>query len=100
MIAGKKAAMGPAQLRMKAIQSQLDAAFTYCVTAETALSVLGRVENARRAIERARRAAELVRAHVNEPNHVPADSVDRIKERLTELDSRISSLQARWPQPS
>jgi hypothetical protein len=49
--------------------------------AETALTVLGRVENARRAIEKARRAAELVRAHINEPNHVPADSVDRINER-------------------
>jgi len=98
VIAGKKAAMGPAQLRLRAIQSQLDAAFTYCSTAETALTVLGRVENARRAIEKARRAAELVQAHVNEPNHVPADSVDRINERLTELDTRVSSIEARLPQ--
>ena len=89
--------MGPAQLRVKAIQSQLDAALTYCSTAETALAVLGRVENARRAIEKARRAAELVRAHINEPNHVPADSLNRINERLTELDTRISSIEARWP---
>ena len=88
--------MRPAQLRLKAMQSQLDAAFIHCATAETALTVLRRVEDARRAIEKARHTAEVIRAHVNEPNHVPAESIARINGRLRELDKRISNIKARW----
>jgi hypothetical protein len=55
------------------------------------------MEHARLAIEKARHVAEVVRAHVIEPNHVPADSVASIHERLTGLDTRISTIKARFP---
>jgi hypothetical protein len=85
-----------AQLRLRAMESQLDAAFNYCSTAQNALAVLGRVKDARRAIENARHTAESVRAHVNEPNHVPADSVAGINDRLAELGGRISRVETRF----
>src|SRR5215469_4464555 len=49
--------------RFQAMESQLTSAF-YCLTAENALVVLCRMDNARRAIENARRVAEVVRVHV------------------------------------
>src|SRR5262249_5625503 len=87
-----------ARIRLQAIESQLKSAFNYCLTAENALGVLGRMENARRAIAKARHVAEVVRAHVSEPNHVPADSIALLNERLAELDRRISSIEIRFPE--
>jgi hypothetical protein len=84
-----------AQLRLRAMQSQLDAAFNYCCTAQNALAVLGRMMDARTAIEKARHTAELVRVHVNQPNRVPADSVAGVKDRLAELGGRISRVETR-----
>ena len=84
-----------AHVRLRAIESQLTSAFTYCTTGENALVVLGRVKTARRSIEKARHTAEKVRTHVREPNHVPADSVAGINQRLAELDRRISVIEAR-----
>ena len=82
--------------RFQAMESQLTSAFNYCLTAENALVVLDRMENARRAIEKARHVAEVVRVHVNEPNHIPADSVAIINQRLAELERRISGIEARF----
>jgi len=82
-------------LRLRAMQSQLDAAFNYCSTAQNALALLGRVKHARTAIEKARHTAELVRAHVNQPNRVPADSVAGIQDRLAELGGQIARVETR-----
>ena len=79
-------------LRVRAMESQLSAAFTFCSTAETAL-VLGRVQNAREAIGNARRAAGMLRLHLDEPNHIPADAVASMADRLRELENRISRLE-------
>jgi hypothetical protein len=57
----------------------------YCSTAETAMSVLGRVESARRTIEKARHLGEVIRAHVNELNHVTADPVARWAPRMARM---------------
>jgi hypothetical protein len=48
-----------ARLRLRAMQSQMDAAFNCCSTAQNALAVLDRVMVARTAIEKARHTAEL-----------------------------------------
>jgi hypothetical protein len=80
------------QLRARAMESQLSAAFTLCSTANIAV-VLGRVQNAREAIGNARRTAEVVRLHLAEPSHVPADAIQSIADRLAKLDSLISSLE-------
>lgn len=61
------------------------------------MSILHRVEHARRAIDWARHTAEEVRAHIKEPRHVPMDSVVRINEQLTELDMRIAGIERRFP---
>jgi len=82
------------QLRVRAVELQLSAAFTICSTAENAL-VLGRVQHAREAIGNARRTAGVVRVHLDEPKHVPADSVASIAERLAELQTVISRFEER-----
>lgn len=82
-----------AQVRLQAMELQLTSAFNYCSTGENALAVLGRVATAQHSIEKARHAAEKVRTHVEEPNHVPADSVTGINERLAELDRRIFDIE-------
>ncbi len=93
MAAGNNQCRG-ARLRLQAMQAQITAAFIYCSTAENAL-VLGRVEYGRKASEKARHTAQVVRAHLNEPNHVPADSVAEILNQVTELERRVASLEAR-----
>lgn len=84
-----------AQLRLKAMQVRLAAAFSFCSTAETAL-YLGNQEHARQAIENARQTALNVRVHLDVPNHVPADSVRGVRDSLTELEESISRLEMRF----
>jgi hypothetical protein len=84
-----------AQLRIRAIQLQLLAAFNFCSTAQNAL-VLGRVQCFREAIENARHTAQTVRVHLDEPHHVPADSIAGIRDRLAELERQLSRLEARF----
>lgn len=44
-------------------------------------------------VERARHTVQRVRAHLEEPNHIPADSVAGTRDRLVELESLISKLE-------
>ena len=83
-----------AQLRVEAMALQLSSAFRVCTTAENAV-VLGRFRNAREAIANARRTAERVRLHLDEPNHVPADAIASIADQLTELETLISRCEER-----
>lgn len=82
------------QLRLQAIQIQLDTAFTYCSTAEKAL-FFGQVDNASKAVGNARHIAQKTREHIVEPHHVPEESLPSLQERLIKLDTQISSLEAR-----
>ena len=82
------------QLRVRTVELQLSAAFTFCSTAENAL-VLGRVQHAREAIGNARRAAGVVRIHLDEPNRVPADAAASIADGLAELENLISRCEGR-----
>jgi phage shock protein A len=75
------------------MRSQLTSAFKLCSTAENAL-VLGQVQLGHNAVEKARHTAHWMRAHLEEPNHVPADAVASIGEQLAELEKRISNLEA------
>jgi hypothetical protein len=83
-----------AQLRVEAMGLQLSSAFRFCTTAENAL-IFGRVQNAREAIAKARRAADRVRLHLDEPNHVPADAVASIADQLADLETVISRWEGR-----
>lgn len=92
----KAAQSRAARLRLQAARTQLTAALTYCSTAENAL-VLGQAEKGRQAIQKARHTAETVHAHIEEPNHLPADSVAIMRDHLGELRRKISNIEARFP---
>ena len=81
-----------AGLRVRAVRSRLRAAFTICATAKTALD-LHEVGLAREAVKNAKRTAERVRVHLNEPNHVPTDAIADIAKELAELDQQIAKLE-------
>lgn len=82
------------QLRLRAMRSQLAAASNLCLTAGNALT-LGQVRLGIDAVHKARHTVQRVRVHLEEPNHVPADSVAGIRDRLVELEEQISNLEAR-----
>ncbi len=81
------------QLRLQAIQAQLDSAFTCCSTAEKAL-LFGQVEKGRKAVVSARHAAQKARKHIAEPHHVPEEFLPSLQDRLTKLDAEISRIEA------
>jgi len=81
-----------ATLRARAIRSQLRAAFTVCSTAKTAFD-RHEVGLGREAVKNAKRTAERVRVHLNEPNHVPTDAIADIAKELAELDQQIAKLE-------
>ncbi len=78
--------------RLQAIHSQLTSALRFCSTAENAL-IVGKIQLGHDAVEKARHTAQVVRAHLKEPNHVPADCVAGVREQLGELEKRISTIQ-------
>ena len=82
------------QLRLRAMHSQLTSASNFCSTAENAL-IAGRLQLGLDAVERAKHTVQRVRTHLEEPNHVPADSVAGIRDRLVELEKQISELEVR-----
>ncbi len=81
-----------AEVRLRAIQSQLAAAFALCGTAETAIR-LGQLENARTVIQKLLYSAEAIRHHVDEPHHVPPASVPELRQQLAELNTSIRSVE-------
>lgn len=83
-----------AQLRLRAMELQLAAAFSHCEAAESAL-LLDRVQNARHAIDRARHTVHSVRCHLDEPKHIPTDSVAGLRHKLGAIESLVSRLEGR-----
>ena len=81
-----------AQFRLQAVESQLSAAFTFCSVAKTAQGI-GEVQHGCKAIKHARHTAQTVRVHLDEPDHVPADSLPDILDRLSELEEQLSRLE-------
>jgi hypothetical protein len=90
-----KARSRAAQLRAKAILTQIATAVTYCSTAEHAL-IVANVQQGRLAIEKAKHVVQVVRAHLSEPRHVPADSVADILKQLAQLERQISQLEEQF----
>lgn len=82
------------QLRLRAMRTQLTAASNYCSTAEHAL-IFGRVQLGNNAVQRAKHTSEKVSAHLEEPNHVPADAVAGLREELVAIERQVSNLEAR-----
>jgi hypothetical protein len=83
------------QLRLRAMRSQLIAASSLCFTAENAVA-LDQVQLGLDAVQKAKHTAQSVRVHLDEPHHIPADSVAAISDQLAELEKRISKVEARF----
>jgi hypothetical protein len=83
-----------AELRARAIRSKVAAAGTLCSVAGNAL-ILGNTQTAHEALEKVKRTAEWVRVHLNDPHHVPADSVADLVDLVAELDRVIFPLESR-----
>ena len=81
----------PLKSRARALAST---ALNFCSTAENAF-VLGEIRRGHKAIEKARHTADRVRVHLDQPNHISADSVPGIRDQLASLEKRISNLEAR-----
>lgn len=92
-----RVALRAKQLRLDAIQTQLDTGFTYCSTAEKAL-FLGKVERGRQALAKARYVAQKTREHMAEPHHVPDESLQALYDRVKGLDAQIYSIEGRSPE--
>jgi hypothetical protein len=85
-----------AQTRLRSIQSQLGIGFTFCRIVETEIRE-GKIDEARKLIQKTRRAAQLIRGHLDEPDHVPPDQVNAAREVLRKLEARIADVTARLP---
>ncbi len=81
-----------ADARLRAIQSQLAAAFTLCRTVDSAIR-LGEIEEASKVIQKLLYNAEAIRHHVDEPHHVPPASVPDLRQQLAKPDTRIRDLE-------
>jgi len=84
-----------AELRLRAMRSQVSAASIFCSTALNAVN-LGQVQLELDAVQKAKHTAQWVRVHLEEPNRVPADAVAGIRDQLASLERKISNLEARF----
>ena len=82
-----------AEMRLQSIKAQLSAAFTFCRTIETDLS-LERVDVASKLLQRVRHAFEVIRDHLNEPGNVPPQKVHEARNELARLEARIAEVEA------
>ena len=83
-----------AQTCLRAIRSQIAIGYTFCNLAKSQLQT-GRTGNARRVVEKLRRLAETIRRHLNEPNHVPRNEIEKLRTELEQLESSILDLEER-----
>lgn len=74
------------------MRSQLAGAANLCSTAANAV-ILGQVQLGLDAIQKAKRTAQWVRVHLEEPNHVPAHAVGAIRDELTAVEKRVSAIE-------
>ncbi len=87
-----------ADVRLRAIQSQLAAAFTLCATVETAIR-LGHIDDARTVIQKLLYHAETIRHHLDEPHHVPPASVPDLRQQLARLITEIRNAEKQLVSP-
>jgi hypothetical protein len=77
--------------RLKAIKSQLSALFTLCGVAETAIK-FGQPDEAIKLVNKIARHAETIRAHLDEPNHVPRNAKSDLRKQLAEIKKRVEKV--------
>jgi len=87
-----------AQTRLRAIETQLSLGHTLCSVADTAI-LYQRYSEARKALDRLRHAAETIRRHLDEPGHLPRESIAEMREKLKQLEARAEQVTSRFPAP-
>jgi hypothetical protein len=83
-----------AQVRLRAIRSQIALALTFCNIAESDLE-LRQTEQSHRVVGKLQRLSATVRRHLNEPGYVPTDEVERVGTELERLEARIRTVEER-----
>ena len=89
----ERLSVASAQTRVP-FRSQIAIGYTFCNLAKSQLQT-GRTGNARRVVEKLRRLAETIRRHLNEPNHVPRNKIEKLRTELEQLESSILDLEER-----
>ena len=82
-----------AQTRLRAIQSQLSLASTFCSLAETELRY-GQIDEVRLLMGKLQHVIETIDRHLGERNHVPPDNVPECRDRLAQVRSRVLKIEA------
>ena len=83
-----------AQCRLRVVESQLTLALTLCDIAETDLRY-GRLDETVKLVSKLWHYAEIVRIHLDDPNHLPRVARSDIRSRLTQLQERIKKVESR-----
>src|SRR5215470_4086268 len=83
-----------AQIRVQAIRSQIAIGLTFCSIAERQLR-FGPAEHIDLVIAKLRKLTATVRRHVNEPEHVPSGSVEKLRAELAHLERGMLALEQR-----
>ena len=83
-----------AQVRLRSIRSQIAIALTFCSVAEWQLET-GHAEHVDAVLAKLQKLAATVRRHLNEPNHVPSNEVERVRIELAQLESRTLAVEER-----
>jgi len=83
-----------AKVRAQAIRAQLSAAITFRRMVDVELD-LGRSDIAHTLLRKIQFIAEKIRAHLDEPNHVPPNQLDQLRGELAGLESEIHKTEQR-----
>jgi len=86
-----------AELRVRAVDSQLSAVLTLCGIAESKIRY-GQPDEAVKLLQKLQHHAETIRFHIHEPNHLPSSAISDRQERLMHLEKRIQAVKSRLRQ--
>ena len=89
-----------AELRLQSIKAQLSTGFTFCGLVESDISPKSnisktRIDEAHNVVARLRHTVESVRKHLDEPHHVPPDSLADARDELERLENRVIAVEER-----
>ncbi len=81
-------------MRLRSIEAQLSAGSTLCRTMEATIG-RGGTEDARNLLGQLRHTLESVRRHLDEPHHVPQESLAEARDQLAQLETQVLAVEKR-----
>ena len=82
------------EFRLKAIETQLSLAGTFCAIAEAELQH-ARPDEAIKVLNKVRHHAETISIHIHEPDHVPRAAIPNLRKQLVQLKKRMDEIELR-----